>query len=97
MKVSFDGKGLNAQDSFASRLATFTEEGFKQLKGDEVAQALNSHEDVVAALRAALPALRRDAEDLNNSYVLDQAFNALKAAGVTLTALIADATVEDAP
>lgn len=96
MKVTFDGFGLNGQDEYATRLATFTETGQKELDGNKVAQDLNSHEAVVDALRAAMPALRGHhyPHGYDREAVLSQAFTALQRAGVRLTELIADATGE---
>lgn len=98
MKVTFDGFGLNdAEDEFKSRVATFAKPAeLPRNYGEQMATRINSNPDVVAALMAALPALRGEhyPHGYDREAVLSQAVSALLKAGVTLTEIIREATGE---
>ena len=53
MKISFDGFGLNGDDEYKSRIATFTKPVDEKM-GRAIERAVNSHEEMIACLKNVL-------------------------------------------
>jgi len=45
--LSFDGFGINGGDEYMSRVATFTEHGFRLGIGERIVRACNSHDELL--------------------------------------------------